>query len=78
MASGQEQILQHIKMSSVLAVMEGYAPHAWPGSVHADVTHKNCYQLSPFTNNMFYYGVREVVVIRIIIIHCIKDPCPIK
>ena len=35
---------------------QGYAPPPWPGGVHADVTHKNCYQLSPFTNNMFYYG----------------------
>jgi len=35
---------------------QGYAPPPWPGGVHADVTHKNCYQLSPFTNNMFFYG----------------------
>ncbi|TVU17364.1 hypothetical protein EJB05_33393, partial [Eragrostis curvula] len=34
----------------------GYAPPPWPAGVSSDVTHKQCYQVSVFTNDMFYYG----------------------
>lgn len=34
----------------------GYIPPPWPAGVHPDVSHKKCYQVSVFTNDMFYYG----------------------
>ncbi|TVU08394.1 hypothetical protein EJB05_41798, partial [Eragrostis curvula] len=34
----------------------GSVPPPWPAGVYSDVTHKKCYQVSVFTNGMFYYG----------------------
>ncbi|KAL5204793.1 hypothetical protein ABZP36_009664 [Zizania latifolia] len=34
---------------------QGYLP-PWPASIHAQATHKRCYQTSIFMDHMFYYG----------------------
>ena len=35
---------------------EGYKPAPWPAGLNSRVSHKQCYQVSPFVDSMFYYG----------------------
>ena len=35
---------------------EGYKPAPWPAGLNSWVSHKQCYQVSPFLDDMFYYG----------------------
>lgn len=35
---------------------QGYKPAPWPAGFTAVVSHKNCYQVSPLLDGMFYYG----------------------
>ncbi|CAL5051827.1 unnamed protein product [Urochloa decumbens] len=35
---------------------QGYNPAPWPAGLNSRVSHKQCYQVSPFLDGMFYYG----------------------